>query len=561
MKNSKGITLISLVITIIVLLILISVGTTSGIGVLKSSKLTAFTTELKVMQTKVNEIYQKYKDGDTIKIGENLYTGNDILTIGEELSTKQAQVDKVFKADASGITKTDGYRYWSIDLIKDLGIEGVKQDFFINVKKRSIVSYEGFKYNNEIYYTLEQIPNSLYNVEYTNPNEQGPTFDIKTEKLTKSKWRITIENIQYSNDLGYINKWQVRYGLKQEKTVQWYSTEDMSFVVNKEGTYQIQIFNEDIESEIQEIKLFNAKVGDYVSYTATMQEQTVIDELNTEINSNSGTNDYTADTTKYKTTLTQQTPEWRVLEINETTGEPTKLISASTVGNMGLYRANGYNNAVYLLNKACDTLYSGEYGKARSINFKDIEDHLNDTGKAEKDGYSGGNVAYRETKKCSGYYANYPKIALEEKNMGINTIPLDENGKNPIREGGLGSNEQTEIHTGEDKAENGITVTQTYWNSNNISNIYTDLIYKELFHNAGKYWLASRCVNTSSNTCDFNVYYMGSTNIGAESIYNSNGATSVGNNGGIRPVIELNSNIKTNYKSESDGYITWDLNT
>ena len=58
LKNSKGITLVALITTIIVLLILASVATTTGKNVLEKSHLTAFTTELKIMQTHVNQLYQ-----------------------------------------------------------------------------------------------------------------------------------------------------------------------------------------------------------------------------------------------------------------------------------------------------------------------------------------------------------------------------------------------------------------------------------------------------------------------------------------------------------------------
>ncbi|MCI8412163.1 MAG: hypothetical protein HFJ40_07060 [Clostridia bacterium] len=57
-KNNKGITLITLVVTVIVIGILASVATYSGIEVINSSKLTRFTTEMKLIQTKVNEIYE-----------------------------------------------------------------------------------------------------------------------------------------------------------------------------------------------------------------------------------------------------------------------------------------------------------------------------------------------------------------------------------------------------------------------------------------------------------------------------------------------------------------------
>lgn len=83
-ENRKGITLITLVITIVVILILASIATYSGIEVIKFSKLTAFTTEMKIMQTQVNELYQRYKDGD-----------NTVLDLGKDLDSVSEQTNKV----------------------------------------------------------------------------------------------------------------------------------------------------------------------------------------------------------------------------------------------------------------------------------------------------------------------------------------------------------------------------------------------------------------------------------------------------------------------------------
>ena len=101
--NNRGITLAALVITVIILLILASVATYSGLNVVKFSKLTTFTTEMKIMQTKVNEIYQKYKDGNSIEIDGTTYYGknrNDgeltILDIGQTLDSVSTQANKVF---------------------------------------------------------------------------------------------------------------------------------------------------------------------------------------------------------------------------------------------------------------------------------------------------------------------------------------------------------------------------------------------------------------------------------------------------------------------------------
>ena len=270
--NNKGITLVTLVITIIVLLILSSIATYSGLNVIKSSKLTVFTTEMKIMQTKVNEIYQKYKDGNSIEIDGTTYYGENkksensnstILDIGQALDSVSTQANKVFTESASGITNKDGYKYWNNELVKKLGIEGVDGDFFVNVEKRSIVSYDGFTYEGKDYYTLNQLPSNLYNVDYENKNDGKPTFDITSEKVSANKWKITISNIQYTG--GYIDKWYVKY--KKQEQENWQTREDMSFIISEKGKYTIKIENENISSEEKTLSIGLLKPGETADKT------------------------------------------------------------------------------------------------------------------------------------------------------------------------------------------------------------------------------------------------------------------------------------------------------
>jgi len=241
MKSQKGITLVSLVITIIVLSILASIATYSGISVIKSSKFTTFTAELKIMQTGVNTVYEDSKQ-----------KGNNIEQYGEEITKEvQTQANKVFTTEASGITEQTGYRYWSNNYIKNtLKIEGVEQSFFVNLEKRSVVSYEGLEYEGKTYYTLEQLPNGLYNVEYEKPTAEAPTFDVRMETISDNKWRITVSNIQYD---GYIDRWQVAYQL--ENSDYWSTTKDLNFVVTEEGNYNIQVVNEGVKSESKRLQV------------------------------------------------------------------------------------------------------------------------------------------------------------------------------------------------------------------------------------------------------------------------------------------------------------------
>ena len=261
-KNTKGITLMALVITIVLLLILASISVYSGVNVVKSSRFTRFTAELKIMQTQVNDLYQKYTDGGSVDVGGNTYTGEEILNIGKDISSSQDVEDQanfVFTSGESGITDKTGYKYFDLQTIKDLNIEGVEGEFFINVQKRSIVSYDGFNYENEMYYTLDQIPNGFYNVEYEE-NINKPTFEVTEENWTNGKGKITVTPNEYD---GYIEKWEVKYQLKGKDN--WYTSEDLSFFVETPGTYIIKIVNGNIESETKEVEVVKANAPEEVT--------------------------------------------------------------------------------------------------------------------------------------------------------------------------------------------------------------------------------------------------------------------------------------------------------
>lgn len=171
-KNNKGITLIALVVTVIVLIILVSIGTNSGLDTVKSSRYYEAISELKIMQTKVNEIYEECRNAQTDEEKNAI-----IEKYGEsvKISSKSSEIVKAYSAvkakNIAGeeIGEASDYRYFSKDYIKDtLDLDGIKYDFAVNIKTRTVILIDGFEKDEETYYALCQIEGELYNVNYEN---------------------------------------------------------------------------------------------------------------------------------------------------------------------------------------------------------------------------------------------------------------------------------------------------------------------------------------------------------------------------------------------------------
>lgn len=224
MRDTKGITLIALIITIIILLILAGVITSSGMESINISKKTAFIAELEMIQAKVNVIYEERKTNN-----ENIDYYN---SIGQDIYN----IDQVHLNEVLGETSKEGFRYFNSSDLKKLDLDNINQEVLINYDTREIISLTGFEIDGVKYYKLKDIPDNIgYNVEYINPNTQVPEFTISQTKLGENEYRIKIENIVYnSNVTGGI----VKYKLHSETN--WIlNGESTSFILTKPGLYDI----------------------------------------------------------------------------------------------------------------------------------------------------------------------------------------------------------------------------------------------------------------------------------------------------------------------------------
>jgi len=207
--------------------------------------------------------------------------------------------------------------------------------------------------------------------------------------------------------------------------------------------------------------------------------------------------------------------KWRILSKE---GNKVELIAERGDNNsFYLQGYQGYNNAVALLNNACNKMYvNSELGAvtARNLKIEDIEAH-----------YTGEGATNQEYTPTSGKY--YPEIfALEE---GGN---IDNKGYGSLKRSDMPStrlNSEGYIVQTERKQANPLKGKYTYYSftmaSDNMNRDGGDgSLYTSLFsHTRGNYqWLASRCVYLGSSDANFYVFYVYSSSVSARNLYYSN---------------------------------------
>ena len=261
-KNEKGITLVSVVIIVIVLIILASIATVSGISTVKFAQYTAFKTELQLLQNEVNALKQDKSNDELLAYGvEMTDSQKDIFSVNEissVLNGKEGDINTI----------ENDFRYFSQEyLTKNLGIDGITKDYYINLKERIIIATEPVTYEDVDYYMLEQIENGGYNVQYN--NQIGELTFEATGEPTNDGGKIIISNVNYT---GYIDKWEVQYRLQGDenwKDAGEFTGSTYTFEVTQSGTYEVILkHGDEVQSE-----LLTAEVIDSIYIVSNEQRQ------------------------------------------------------------------------------------------------------------------------------------------------------------------------------------------------------------------------------------------------------------------------------------------------
>ena len=283
------------------------------------------------------------------------------------------------------------------------------------------------------------------------------------------------------------------------------------------------------EKLVDKVKEGTIKIGDYVKYTPDAVSNTDIKytELLTNLTTYSGSS---ANTTS---TLTQETLNWRVLDVTDD-GQVRLISELPTTSKISLSGYNGYNNAVKLIDDTCSTLYSNSKlsSKVQNIKIEDVTKYMTTQPTEDTTEYPLSDI-------------NYPKILEQEENQTV---------ENSTTENKLGLSSQSEFVTGNDTSVTS-TLKKTYWSQSMTLNDFTNGYY-ELFINNGEnynsYWMPSRCVLAGSGGAYFCVRVVGSGYVIARDLCRSDGKED-SDVFAFRPIITLNSNVQIDTANSGNG--------
>lgn len=234
-KENRGITLITVIIAIIIMSILVTVGTYSGINSYKNAKVTQFITQMQLIQLKVDEL-----------VNDNAYSKLGI-TITEE--QKSILVLAYNNGEISDNTSEyfNQFKYFSTNDLINFDLENITADVLINFTTREVVSLDGIEYENKIYYTQYLLPNGQQVIK---SEHQDKNFNFDQNDINKSidglNCEVTISSPIINGTLSYIEE-----GTNTWNTITNYTkrNEDYSVNIAKSGRYIFKL--KDNTSEVE----------------------------------------------------------------------------------------------------------------------------------------------------------------------------------------------------------------------------------------------------------------------------------------------------------------------
>lgn len=155
MKKNNGITMISLMVTIVILMIISSITINLSLDAYHMVKVQDFIAKMSVIQGKVDQIAEETNDVSQngfrklSTLGES--DNNLFLKILQDPTEYNINISKSWNNELD--TNPDNYYYFTPnDLDTKLGLKDQDMSVIINFKTRNVISGKGVKINKKIYF-------------------------------------------------------------------------------------------------------------------------------------------------------------------------------------------------------------------------------------------------------------------------------------------------------------------------------------------------------------------------------------------------------------------------
>ncbi len=520
-KQNRGISLISLIITIIVIIILAAIVIFSGMGTPEKAQLSAVISDIDNVQTAVDQAYYGFYTEKSVA-GE-VWTKSQFY---EAVATGETNRDNLTGTGIVPISK-DGMVKMTLPNYEGRSWGVAVEDIDDHTQVGSVVLYPGFETDGKIYSTLLDVQNDGRDIQLADGIQSSMT--VTNVKITTD----AAGTIEAGTNLTDGTTLYISFDASENGTSVTV-TPSLPYAITTNGDYEFTLTNASGKTKTYTVTVTNykvptiadkVKVGDYVEYIPDTAEYTT----------NTNNTGYTSAQT-FKT----QSKDWRVLYKNTETGEV--LLTTNGIVNDGTGEKNekmclvgtkGYFRGQTELNNICKALYSNSsLGiTARSMTVEDLNKACNYT-PSESIRYA--------------YYPNGTTFAEGDTTIEYNdkiytkTAHASSTAKFYTSDGGgIEKTDSDGFTYREPEAGNPVYITQTYYSYTPSSKNST--VGSILGSSYG--WLASPCVNLLSSYARFGVRRANSGRVNADLLYISDGST-LSTSYGVRPLVSLGSMLQ-----------------
>ena len=231
MKSEKGITLVALIITIVLMVILASVSIRIGTESLDSTRLKGFYMQLEIVQKRVDDIAitnESYIDSN----GNTVYLKEQGLSYNNLTDTQNTFLQNIITSENLEVDATH-FRYFTVeDLESILELSEIEYNLFIDFDSRVIIAEDGIKIGDKTYYVLE---NATYFVNQNTEKKKVQSISYNATQYGTGKCKVIVTAKNATGDV--VGGGYVKY--KKTTTKYWEVSDNTEMILETSVEYNI----------------------------------------------------------------------------------------------------------------------------------------------------------------------------------------------------------------------------------------------------------------------------------------------------------------------------------